>query len=108
MLRPVRWLALVIAIGATTAAASGAADASTRTCGRITAGGTRLTVMIERGSARCPEARKVLRTFLNGGGVEHGSGPAYQKWWAVEGWRCASGAGGGVCNRGTARIEAID
>jgi len=71
-------------------------------CGRIRANGFLFDVTIQHGHARCREARDALRTFLSGGGVEHGgaSSPSYLKTWTLRGgWRCGFGTNGGGCTR---------
>jgi hypothetical protein len=57
-------------------------------------------VTVERGHVRCAVARRVLRKFLSGGGVEHGSGPESNRTWTIGRWRCGHGTGGGACIRG--------
>jgi hypothetical protein len=56
------------------------------------------SVTVRAGSS-CSTARRVLHTFMGGGGVAHGGPAAYQQWWSVAGWRCGYGAGGGACLR---------
>jgi hypothetical protein len=59
---------------------------------------------VRRGPTSCKTTRRVLGTFLGGGGVEHGgkNAPDANKYWTLaDGWRCFSVAGGGSCIRGS-------
>jgi len=82
--------------------------ASTRSCGTIRAQGTRFAVTVTHGRASCATTRHVLSDFFHGKGKVHGpaNGPAYKQWWAVDGWACGYGTGGGGCSRSGARIRA--
>jgi hypothetical protein len=82
------------------------ATAGTRKCPQftITARSYRSVehLVIRRGSVSCSDAQKVVRDFVAGRGVEHGSGPEADRSWTVDGWTCGHGAGGGSCLRGGA------
>lgn len=76
------------------------AGANARSCGRTTLSSTHFKIVIRRGPVSCGEAKTVMRLFLSGGGVKHGSGAEYKLTWTVDGWTCGHGAGGGACIRG--------
>jgi hypothetical protein len=79
-------------------------------CGSIVAKGEHFAVTVSHGGATCPEARGALRSFMNGGGEEHGGveSPSYLKTWSLPGgWECGYGAGGGGCGRGGTQILAV-
>jgi hypothetical protein len=76
------------------------AKAHMHTCHQFRIGGDTENLMVRRGPVRCSEAQRVIRDWLAGHGVEHGSGPEANRRWIVDNWTCGHGAGGGGCIRG--------
>src|SRR5256885_589318 len=56
---------------------------ASRACRSIRAGGMTLAVTIDHGHVRCSQARRVLRTFMRGGGKYHGQPPAASEYWTI-------------------------
>ncbi len=104
----VRAVAGVLVVLFVCAALASASLAKSRYCGTIRAQMTTFGVTVSRGRTACRTARRILDDFLRGKGQMHGpaSGPSYLQWWAVGGWRCGYGAGGGGCSHHGARIIA--
>jgi hypothetical protein len=76
------------------------ADSRTRSCGSTKVGSLRLfNIRVERGSASCKMAKKLLRGLYTGKGTKHGSSGA-DSYTALYGWHCSAGAGGAVCIKG--------
>lgn len=79
-----------------------------KNCGSIKKSGLRIFVSVRKGSARCPGARAMIRSyyFNNRAWVQHGSGVLAETHYTnrrFRGWRCASGSGGGGCTYGNDR-----
>jgi hypothetical protein len=102
-----RLILAALALCGLLAVCSASAEAK-KSCGTFRAHGSTYRVKVARGHVRCHRARHVLHDFFNGRGTMHGpaNGPAYKQWWAVDGWRCGYGAGGGGCSRGRKLIIA--
>lgn len=98
-------VAVVAAIYATPAIAS------RRACGREVAQGTTASVTITQGRVPCPEARKVIASWLfsprstegslfPAHSTEHGghhAGLSGKSWTMLDGWTCLWGSGFGAC-----------
>lgn len=97
-------LVLALAYIASSAVAGGAARTASSGCGEIRAAHAFFAVT-SRGDVSCGTARRVLRTFMGGGGVRHGGPYAYEEWWTIGPWRCGHGAGSGTCFRGGSNYE---
>jgi hypothetical protein len=101
-MRKVRFGSLMSAVATVAALVFVPSAEAKRTCSSLHLQATTIHVSVQRGSASCSTARRVLSVFLSGGGTMHGpaNGPSYKQWWSVEGWHCGTGAGGGACIRG--------
>jgi hypothetical protein len=94
------WATMTTSADATPTAMAPRARAADRSCGEIVVAHAFYAVAISRGGVVCATARRVLREFMGGGGVEHGGPSAAQMVWSLGRWRCGFGAGGGGCIRG--------
>jgi hypothetical protein len=104
----IRSLLAFLAAAVVTAVIAVPASANVKACGSIHAQSTTFAVTVTHGNVRCETARRVLSNFLHGKSKMHGParGPAYLQWWAVDGWKCGYGTGGGGCSRSHERILA--
>jgi hypothetical protein len=95
---------LTICILAVVVAAIAAAPASAeRSCGWITIDHIAYHVQVAHGSVACSEARRVIKTYGEGGGTAHGGTRSQSEMYSTlpGGWVCVSGAGGAHgCRRG--------
>jgi hypothetical protein len=97
---------LTIAVLAVVVAAISAAPAAARrSCGSVPVqgGGVGFRVVVLNGGASCREARSLIRTDGNGGGIHRrGPGGGAASYYEIlpGGWRCGSGASGISCTRG--------
>jgi hypothetical protein len=97
----VRFAALMILSAAALLVPAATATSAT-SCERIQVHGFTFNVTVRSGRVSCKEARSTMKTFLSGGGTEHGgpSSPSFKKTWTLHGgWRCGFAAGGGGCTR---------
>lgn len=109
------WLAsrLVILVGfAAFAAALTATPAeASLSCGWITVQRLPYHVEVTRGTVPCSEARSLIKTYGDGGGVPHHSNGSIAEMYSTlpGGWRCKSGAGGAhACAHGTQVVVGIE
>jgi hypothetical protein len=88
---------LLVAVALLFAATS--ASASTRGCGAVGKGSSRVAVYVTHGKVSCATARRVMRALLRGDGVYHQGSSRADSYTQLGRWRCGSGTGGGGCVR---------
>ena len=84
---------IVAVLGAVAAGFAGTpAGAATRSCGTVTAGHQKVSVMISRGPVTCTRSRAAAKTYISGRGTFHGpaNGPRADQYVTLPGgWRCS-------------------
>jgi hypothetical protein len=101
-------LLVLLAAASSYAQAAPARTAHAHRCAEIHAKGATFGIVVRRGRVRCGEARKIMRLFLSGHGVRHGTGPLVGVTWTLDGWTCGYAAGGGGCSKHHDLVEGYE